>query len=98
MNLRGAAIAATNKLLKHAGLELRRKPRALIRSSHELQMTVEHALAHLASRSADPLHIVQVGAFDGASNDPVIDAIRRYDCRALLIEPQPEPFGRLHAL
>jgi FkbM family methyltransferase len=98
VSLASRAISHTNRLLKHAGLELRRKPRALIRSTHQLQMTVEHALAYLAARHTGPLSIVQVGAFDGASNDPVIDAIERYDCRALLIEPQPEPFSRLQSL
>jgi FkbM family methyltransferase len=40
--------------------------------------------------------ILQVGAYDGFSNDAVHDLLREYDyVRAVLLEPQPGPFSSL---
>jgi FkbM family methyltransferase len=36
-----------------------------------------------------------VGAFDGIANDPTSHFIRKHQCRAILVEPQPGPFSRL---
>lgn len=36
-----------------------------------------------------------VGAFDGTTNDPAGRFLLERDCRAILVEPQPGPFGRL---
>ena len=42
--------------------------------------------------------VLQVGSYDGVSNDPVHELIRRYDhVRATLLEPQPGPFAALEA-
>ena len=38
---------------------------------------------------------VQIGAFDGKGSDPILDYIRRYRWRGLLIEPQPSVFEAL---
>jgi FkbM family methyltransferase len=88
-----------NKILTAKGLEVRRKPQVLVRSPHDLQLTFEFAAAHLAARSpGKPLTLVQVGAFDGSANDPVLDALGRFGWRAALIEPQRTPFEALRAL
>src|SRR5688572_318932 len=43
--------------------------------------------------------ILQVGAYDGVSNDSVYDLLRTYEhTRAVLLEPQPEPFAKLETL
>jgi FkbM family methyltransferase len=43
--------------------------------------------------------ILQVGAYDGVSNDSVYDLLRAYEhTRAVLLEPQPGPFARLETL
>jgi FkbM family methyltransferase len=43
--------------------------------------------------------ILQVGAYDGVSNDSVHDLLRTYEhTRAVLLEPQPEPFAKLETL
>jgi FkbM family methyltransferase len=43
--------------------------------------------------------VLQVGAFDGVSNDPVHDLIRSIPhVRAVLLEPQPAPFAALQRL
>jgi FkbM family methyltransferase len=39
--------------------------------------------------------LVQVGAHDGATDDPVAHLIRRHKLRGLLVEPQPVAFKRL---
>lgn len=40
--------------------------------------------------------VLQVGAYDGVSNDAVHDVLRQYDhVRAVLLEPQPGPFSAL---
>jgi FkbM family methyltransferase len=82
-----------NRALTVAGLEVRRKPRSLIRSPHELAITADLLAADLAMRTAGrQLTLVQVGAYDGSSNDPVSPILSRFAWRALLIEPQAEPF------
>jgi FkbM family methyltransferase len=43
--------------------------------------------------------ILQVGAYDGVSNDAVHDLLRAYEhTRAVLLEPQPGPFAKLQKL
>jgi FkbM family methyltransferase len=43
--------------------------------------------------------ILQVGAYDGVSNDAVYDLLRAYEhARAVLLEPQPGPFAKLERL
>ncbi|MDD4349128.1 MAG: FkbM family methyltransferase [Opitutales bacterium] len=39
--------------------------------------------------------VVQIGAFDGVSNDFLYDSIKKVGSPALLVEPQPEPFQSL---
>lgn len=39
--------------------------------------------------------VLQIGAHDGETNDPVNRILAEYDCLALLVEPQPEQFGKL---
>ena len=48
----------------------------------------------LAERSHE-FQVIQVGACDGVSADPIHSWIRRFGWKALLIEPQPEAFARL---
>ena len=50
-------------------------------------------------QAAPAFSVLQVGSYDGISNDPVHDLIRRYDhIRAVLLEPQPAPFAKLQDL
>lgn len=49
-----------------------------------------------AIESRPSYSILQVGAYDGVSNDAVHDLIRQYEhVRAVLLEPQPIPFSSL---
>jgi len=51
-------------------------------------------------RRANPeknIHVLQVGAFDGVTADPLSRHLAAADVRAVLLEPQPEPFRKLKA-
>ena len=85
-----------HRALAAAHVELRRKPAALIRSPHELQFSLELLAAHwVAMHPGEQAVAVQVGAFDGVSNDPLAKTIARYGWRAILVEPQPGPAAKL---
>ena len=43
------------------------------------------------------LFFLQIGANDGATNDPISSAVRRHGLRGCLVEPQPLAFERLKA-
>lgn len=60
----------------------------------ELQISLDLLLDSL-SLDVPELAVVQVGAFDGVANDPLASFIRRRSPRCLLVEPQPDAFGRL---
>ncbi len=49
----------------------------------------------LLQRGARDFFFIQVGAFDGISQDPITRYIGQFDLRGVLIEPQPGPFARL---
>jgi FkbM family methyltransferase len=52
-----------------------------------------------AIESRESFSILQVGAYDGISNDPLHALIRAYPhVRAVLLEPQPGPYAALEAL
>ena len=50
----------------------------------------------LAAKTPDAF-VLQVGAHDGSTSDPVFRLIRRYDLPALLVEPLPDMFEKLTA-
>lgn len=58
-----------------------------------LGMIVESMFAPMG-----PKTIVQIGANDGVSHDPVDHLIRRYSMKALRVEPLPELFSKLKEL
>jgi FkbM family methyltransferase len=46
----------------------------------------------------DEVTLLQVGAFDGITNDPALGALRRHGWRGVLVEPQARPFAALREL
>lgn len=75
----------------------RKTPVLLDRWNQELKINVEFAVAHrLLSRS--PLKFLQIGAFDGASNDFLATFITRGLLQGLMVEPEPNAFGKLEKL
>jgi len=81
----------------HARTVARVKPRLSRRTpdhSHECQRFLRRVVESQARFS-----ILQVGAFDGVSNDPVHELIRTFHhVRAVLLEPQPAPCAALQRL
>jgi hypothetical protein len=43
----------------------------------------------------EPITILQIGACDGITNDPIYHFVRRGRARAILVEPNPYAFARL---
>lgn len=54
----------------------------------------EFAIDSILRNGKSPV-VVQVGAFDGKSNDFLYDYLLKYDVTAILVEPQPEAFKLL---
>jgi FkbM family methyltransferase len=52
------------------------------------QAQFDEAFDHVAARRSPS--VLQIGCMDGVSWDPVHAAIKRHNCAALLVEPQPE--------
>jgi FkbM family methyltransferase len=52
---------------------------------------------HLTRRGSENFQLVQVGANDGATYDPVREILDAYPVKGLLIEPHPVIFERLRA-
>lgn len=93
-------VQAVNRIAARAGIEIRRKPQALVRSGqNELHFSLEILASHVAAKiRRRPLSLVQIGAFDGVSNDPLVGLLRENVWQAVLVEPQPRPFAALAAL
>jgi FkbM family methyltransferase len=83
--------------IRRHGVQIRRMPPSLATDRGEIaiDLTIEHLVTlHLV----DPVpgfFFVQVGAFDGITNDPINRMVRRYDWAGVLAEPQPAAFERL---
>jgi FkbM family methyltransferase len=62
----------------------------------ELAVTLDLVLAHYRQTHPDPCFL-QIGAFDGVSNDVLYPLVRKYGLRGFLVEPQKDAFARLKA-
>lgn len=76
-------------------LERSYKPKALVahpewQAGNPLKFIVGHHLL-----KTDNFRFVQIGAFDGVSNDAVHELIKTHDLRGILVEPQPKVFEEL---
>lgn len=97
MSARSAVTRLLRSALAAAGLQIRRWPTPLIHHREaELRIGLEHVIAHdLLRHRPEDFFFIQVGAFDGMSNDPLRDFILRYGWRGVLVEPQREAFYKL---
>ena len=86
------AIAAAFKVCGHR-LETRWPllPKA---TGKDLNLSFDDLLAFQWARAGEFSALV-VGAYDGVANDPASEFIRVHGARAVFVEPQPGPFGRL---
>ena len=83
--------------LERLGYRIGRLPPLASESRFALQIDFDYVIAHYLSRRADPrpFYFVQVGAFDGVTNDRLHAHVREGGWRGVLVEPQSRPFARL---
>lgn len=74
------------------GLLIRRVPPSALQAP--LALDLDFVGAYLSARRTE-VGFVQVGAFDGKTNDPLHDLIREHGWRGVLVEPQPDAFAQL---
>lgn len=83
--------------LAAAGLQIRRWPAPLtFHREAELRIGLEHVIAHsLWRRPREDFFFIQVGAFDGMTNDPLREMVLEHGWTGILVEPQREAFRQL---
>jgi FkbM family methyltransferase len=90
--VQGAARAAGRRL----GLSIEPAPRPLIQHPEsELRFGLHEALAHRILRTDGDLFVVQIGAFDGRTGDPIYEYMQRFGWGGILVEPQRRYFEQL---
>ena len=57
-------------------------------------LTFSSVLVRLVARISRPV-VVQIGAYDGITGDPIHEFLQERSVRAILVEPQPIPFAAL---
>jgi len=97
MRLRALAEGWIKRALARAGVAVARRPTPmLVRPGAELgvslAMVAEHYLAH---HRHEGFFFVQIGAFDGTTNDPIRPLVERHRWNGVLVEPQQEAFSAL---
>lgn len=75
-------------LLAFTSFELRRRLPEITLDPLQLLLAIHYAIG-------DSITLLQVGACDGVSNDPVHDCVKQTSTRAILVEPNPIAFERL---
>lgn len=84
-----------HRVLWARGWEVRRRPPSLLnRPQAQLNLDLEHLIALRLLDSSD-LFVVQIGAFDGRTDDQVHEWITRFGWRGILVEPHPRQFAEL---
>jgi FkbM family methyltransferase len=86
----GFTVPVQRGLVVHAHLS----PRAALAAPLSVDLDV---LGAWLSERVPEVGFVQIGAFDGATNDPLHDLVRRLGWRGVLLEPTPDAFERLNA-
>jgi len=61
----------------------------------DLRFYIAEFVIHSLLQSDPESEVVQIGAFDGKSNDFLFEAIRQFPVKTVLVEPQPEAFRLL---
>lgn len=87
------AVAMKSLLRKWAekrGIEIRKAP-----FKYDPLPVFDFAISYLLCRRGPRLTFIEVGANDGQMGDPLRQYILRYPWTGILIEPQPDMFGRL---
>ena len=86
-----------NSILRRLGFQFHRTPRAFLANPSapliaDLDMVIHH---HLSRVDPAGFFFIQVGAFDGVTNDPLHEYVLRYHWSGIMIEPQTQAFQDL---
>ena len=94
---RGVVKQLVKSELGRLGYSVQRLPSPAADPQFELDIDFEYVLAHhLAARvNSRPFFFLQVGANDGAGDDPLYRHVREKNWHGILVEPQPEQFAKL---
>jgi FkbM family methyltransferase len=95
-------VNAMKRLLARAfgamGYEFKKKPPG---STHQTELSgltfADFLTVYLEAQDLSTFFFIQVGAFDGKSNDHVYDLATRWGLKGLIVEPQPVAFQALRA-
>jgi FkbM family methyltransferase len=94
--VRGALMGALRASARPARVAIERKPALLLeRPELVLEPLLEHVAAERMLDVGEELFFVQIGAFDGQTDDPIHDLVERHRWRGVLVEPQARYFERL---
>ncbi len=85
----------TKRLLLKNGYEVRKRPQILLNRPELALYPNLELLIKAALYDHHELFLLQVGAYDGTSFDPVHQIIQRYPIHAILVEPNRAVFTRL---
>lgn len=88
---------AAKAFLQSRGYQVHQvSPAPAQRPTAKLQIDFEFVVNdHLARVTPADFFFIQVGAFDGVTNDPLRPFIERYKWRGILLEPQKQAFQKL---
>jgi FkbM family methyltransferase len=89
-----SAAGTTLNLGAAYGINLRVAPRRALESALKVDLDILGPWL-TAIKGNVPVQFLQIGAFDGITNDPMHDLVERFGWRGILVEPQPGPFERL---
>ena len=90
---------ALKALTENLGYRVQRmRPRQLFDPNIIRRLQFDDVICRRMIESGPELSFIQVGAFDGISNDPLYKYISRFNWRGVLVEPQPFYAEKLRAL
>lgn len=58
-------------------------------------INVRHIFEIISRRKKSPPFFIQVGSFDGVSNDPIHEYVKNFNWKGILVEPMPPFFEKL---
>lgn len=94
-------ISNTLKLIKKIFLEKQgdqiiKRPLVRVQYPHAEKVNLDDVIRrYLSSKNASDFFFLQIGAYDGITNDPISVFVRQHKWRGVLIEPQKEVFEEL---
>lgn len=87
--------ATRNRLLRSIGFARSHVPRMLVRRPELCAGSMLRYVAAEVALQAGEIRLLQIGAFDGVTDDDLREVIQNYPVRGVLVEPQPAVYARL---